>query len=52
MLEALDPGRTAILLVAGDKSDDHRWCGTNVPVADRLLEEHRRAIDRERAEPD
>ncbi|MCX6588112.1 MAG: type II toxin-antitoxin system RelE/ParE family toxin [Acidobacteria bacterium] len=52
MLSAFDPRRTAILLVAGDKSHDDRWYGTNVPVADRLLEEHRRAIDRERAEPD
>jgi hypothetical protein len=38
--------------MAGDKTGDNRWYGTNVPVADRLLDERRRAIDRERAEPD
>lgn len=45
-----DPRRTAILLVAGDKTGDNRWYETNVPVADRLFEHHLRAIEKERAE--
>ncbi len=50
MLYAFDARRTAILLVAGDKSGDDRWYETNVPIADRLFEEHLRTIERERAE--
>jgi hypothetical protein len=47
---AFDWRRTAILLVAGDKTGDDRWYEANVPIADRLFEEHLRAIDQERAE--
>ncbi len=50
MLYAFDPRRTAILLVAGDKTGDDRWYDTNVPIADRLFEEHLRTIEKERAE--
>ena len=50
MLYAFDSRRTAILLVAGDKTGDDRWYETNVPIADRLLEGHLRAIEKERAE--
>ena len=50
MLYAFDPRRTAILLVAGTKAGDYRWYEMNVPVADRLLEEHLRALEKERAE--
>jgi len=50
MLYAFDPRRTAILLVAGDKTGDDRWYEANVPVADRLFERHLRAIEKERAE--
>lgn len=50
MLYAFDPRRTAILLVAGDKTGDDRWYETNVPIADRLFEEHLRTIQKERAE--
>ena len=50
MLYAFDPRRTAILLVAGDKTGDDRWYDTNVPIADRLFEEHMRTIEKERAE--
>jgi hypothetical protein len=49
MLYAFDSRRTAILLVAGDKTGDDRWYETNVPIADRLFEEHLRAIDQGRA---
>jgi hypothetical protein len=50
MLYAFDPRRTAILLVAGDKTGDDRWYETNVPVADRLFERHLRMIGKERTE--
>jgi len=50
MLYAFDPRRTAILLVAGDKTGDDRWYDTNVPIADRLFGEHLRTIEKERAE--
>jgi len=50
MLYAFDSRRTAILLVAGDKTGDDRWYETNVPVADRLFDRHLRTSERERAE--
>jgi len=50
MLYAFDPRRTAILLVAGDKTGDDRWYEANVPVADRLFERHLRPVEKERAE--
>ena len=50
MLYAFDQRRTAILLVAGDKTGDDRWYETNVPVADRLFEHHLRTIEKERTE--
>ena len=49
MLYAFDPRRTAVLLVAGDKTGDDRWYETNLPIADRLFEEHLRTIEKERA---
>jgi hypothetical protein len=42
--------RTAILLVAGDKTGDDRWYETNVPVADRLFDRHLSMIEKERSE--
>ena len=50
ILYAFDPRRIAILLVAGDKTGDDRWYETNVPIADRLFENHLRMIEKERAE--
>jgi hypothetical protein len=50
ILYAFDPRRTAILLLAGDKTGDDRWYETNVPVADRLFERHLRTIGKEREE--
>ena len=47
ILYAFDPGRTAILLVAGNKTGDDRWYETNVPIADRLFERHLRTIEKE-----
>lgn len=46
ILYAFDPRRTAILLVAGDKTGDDRWYETNVPIADRLFEDHLRNIEK------
>lgn len=39
-LYAFDPRRSAILLIGGDKTGDDRWYLVNVPVADRLYDEH------------
>ena len=50
MLYAFDSRRTAILLVAGDKAGDDRWYEKNVPLADRLFEQHLRTIEEEGAE--
>ncbi len=50
ILYAFDPRRTAILLVAGDKTGDGRWYEKNVPVADMLFERHLNTIEKERAE--
>ena len=46
-LYAFDPLRTAILLIAGDKTGDDRWYGKFVPVADRLFEEHLNELKKE-----
>ncbi len=40
VLYAFDPGRSAILLLGGDKTGDERWYDRYVPVADRLYDEH------------
>ena len=37
---AFDPRRTAILLVAGDKTGDDRFYERMIPEADRLYDEH------------
>ena len=50
MLYAFDSRRTAILLVAGDKTGDDRWYETNVPLADKLFNHHLRAIEREKTQ--
>lgn len=41
ILFAFDPSRSAIMLVAGDKSGNWKtWYKTNIPVADDLLDDH------------
>jgi len=40
VLYAFDPRRTAILPIGGDKTGEDRWYETNVPLADRLYDEH------------
>lgn len=46
-LYAFDPRRAAILLLGGDKTGDDRWYEINVPVADRLYDEHLAQLRRE-----
>ncbi len=46
-LYAFDPRRAAILLIGGDKTGDDRWYDTNVPVADRLYDEHLEQLRKE-----
>jgi hypothetical protein len=48
ILYAFDRRRVSILLLGGDKSGDERWYETNVPIADRLFEQHLRDLDREK----
>lgn len=41
ILFAFDPGRRAILLVAGDKAGNwQKWYGTNIPLADERYAQH------------
>ena len=40
VLYAFDPRRMAMLLLGGDKTGNDRWYDENVPVADRLYDEH------------
>ena len=49
MLYAFDPRRVAILLLGGDKTGDGRWYEREIPIADRLYDEHLAELDREGA---
>ncbi len=49
MLYAFDPRRKAILLNGGDKTVDDRWYDVNVPMADRLYDQHLVQLRREGA---
>lgn len=46
-LYAFDPRRSAILLIGGDKTGDDRWYVVNVPIADRLYDEHLQQLRKE-----
>jgi hypothetical protein len=46
---AFDARRTAILLIAGDKTGDDRFYDRMVPIADRLYDEHLEELKREGA---
>lgn len=46
-LYAFDPRRMAILLLGGDKTGNDRWYVENVPLADKLYDEHLEAIEKE-----
>ena len=39
-LYAFDPRRNAILLIAGDKTENKRWYEINVPIAEQLYAQH------------
>lgn len=45
VLFAFDPERSAIMLIAGDKSGNWtRWYARNIPVADDLFDDHLRRL--------
>jgi hypothetical protein len=46
-LYAFDPRRSAILLIAGDKTGDGRWYDTHIPIADQLYDEHLEQLKQE-----
>ena len=46
-LYAFDPLRHAILLIGGDKTGDDRWYDLNVPIGDRLYDEHLEELRKE-----
>lgn len=46
-LYAFDPRRMAILLIGGDKTGQDRWYEVNVPIADRLYDQHLLEIESE-----
>ena len=46
-LYAFDPRRAAILLLGGDKTGNDRWYDINVPLADRLYDEHLNELEKE-----
>jgi hypothetical protein len=48
VLFAFDPHRRAVLLLGGNKQVDKRWYKVNVPLADRLFDEHLHAIKKEK----
>jgi hypothetical protein len=46
-LYAFDPRRNAIWLIGGDKTGNDRWYEINVPIADRLYDEHLEQLRKE-----
>lgn len=46
-LYAFDPRRSAILLLGGDKTGDNDWYDKNIPIADRLYDDHLALLKRE-----
>ena len=47
VLYAFDPHRVAILLIGGDKTGDNRWYEKHVPRADKIYDEHIKALKKE-----
>lgn len=45
VLYAFDPRRCAILLLGGNKTGDDRWYEVHVPRADRIFEQHLKAME-------
>lgn len=51
-LFAFDPRRHGIVLIGGDKTNDWRgWYERNIPVADRLYDEHLRSLGKKEQWP-
>lgn len=46
-LYAFDPRRMAILLIGGDKIGNDRWYDENIPLADKLYDEHIEILKKE-----
>ena len=46
-LYAFDPRRMAILLIGGDKTGNDRWYDENIPLADKLYDEHIEILKKE-----
>ena len=46
-LSAFDPRRAAILLIGGDKTGNNRWYETQIPIADRLYDQHLEQLKQE-----
>lgn len=46
-LYAFDPRRMAILLIGGDKTGNDRWYDENIPIADKLYDEHIEILKKE-----
>lgn len=46
-LYAFDLRRMAILLIGGDKTGNKRWYEDNIPIADRLYDEHIETVEKE-----
>jgi hypothetical protein len=51
LLYAFDPRRTAIILVGGDKGGNDRWYDVNIPIADKLYDEHLQEIKKNETKP-
>jgi hypothetical protein len=50
VLYALDPRRVALLLIGGKKVGDERWYRKHVPKAEKIYDEHLKALEEERKE--
>lgn len=48
VLYALDPRRTAILLIGGNKIGKKRWYQQFIPFADKLYDEHLKTLELEK----
>ncbi len=47
VLYAFDPRRVAILLIGGKKTGDDRWYEKFIPTADKLYDQHIKALKKE-----
>jgi hypothetical protein len=47
VLYAFNPKRTAILLLGGNKIGNDRWYKENVPIADKLYDDHLNELKQE-----